>query len=256
MNAVISSRGAVLSVMNGCKHTSIWAGAQRSGRTPARPLHGGTLCHDHGTIGRTELDRPNWPPELADSLLEAIDGPEALRRLDDAELGALGGGDPGGPHRRRSRSPAATSAPTSARSSSRWRSTGCSTRPATSSSGTPVTRPTSTRSSPAGATGSTGLRQAGGLSGYPSPGRVRARLGREQPRVDDPQLRPRPGVARDAAPTTTDRGRRGDRRRLDDRRHGVRGAQQPRPHRPARDRSSSTTTAGRYAPTVSAVARA
>src|SRR5689334_9765517 len=30
-----------------------------------------------------------WRTELADSLLEAIDGPEALRRLDDAELAAL-----------------------------------------------------------------------------------------------------------------------------------------------------------------------
>ena len=42
------------------------------------------------------------------------------------------------------------------------------------------------------------LRQAGGMSGYPSPGRVRARLDREQPRLDGAQLglrarrRPRP----------------------------------------------------------------
>ena len=39
---------------------------------------------------------------------------------------------------------------------------------ATSSCGTPATRPTSTRSSPGAATSSTTLRQAGGLSGYPS----------------------------------------------------------------------------------------
>ena len=36
------------------------------------------------------------------------------------------------------------------------------------------------------------LRQEGGLSGYPSPSRVRARLDREQPRLDRRQLRPRP----------------------------------------------------------------
>ena len=40
--------------------------------------------------------------------------------------------------------------------------------PATSSCGTPATRPTSTRSSPAAATTSSSLRQAGGLSGYPT----------------------------------------------------------------------------------------
>ena len=38
-----------------------------------------------------------------------------------------------------------------------------------------------------------GLRQAGGLSGYPSRTESRARLDREQPRLDDRQLRPRPG---------------------------------------------------------------
>ena len=35
------------------------------------------------------------------------------------------------------------------------------------------------------------LRQAGGLSGLPQPSRVRARLDREQPRLDRPVLRPR-----------------------------------------------------------------
>ena len=62
----------------------------------------------------------------------------------------------------------ATSARTSARSSSRSPSTGCSTRRPTRSSGTPATRPTSTRSSPGRQAGFQQLRQAGGLSGYPS----------------------------------------------------------------------------------------
>ena len=35
------------------------------------------------------------------------------------------------------------------------------------------------------------LKQAGGMSGLPEPGRVRARLDREQPRLDRPVLRPR-----------------------------------------------------------------
>ena len=35
------------------------------------------------------------------------------------------------------------------------------------------------------------LKQAGGMSGYPNRARVRARLDREQPRVDEPVLRPR-----------------------------------------------------------------
>src|SRR3954462_6477945 len=61
----------------------------RRGRRGRGRCTAGPICHDHGTIGRTELDRPNWRTELADSLLEAIDGPEALRQLDDAELGAL-----------------------------------------------------------------------------------------------------------------------------------------------------------------------
>ena len=38
------------------------------------------------------------------------------------------------------------------------------------------------------------LRQAGGLSGYPSREECRARLGREQPRLHDPVLRLRPGL--------------------------------------------------------------
>ena len=46
--------------------------------------------------------------------------------------------------------------------------TACSRPPTTPSSGTPVTRPTSTSSSPAARTGSPGLRQGGGMSGYPN----------------------------------------------------------------------------------------
>ena len=76
------------------------------------------------------------------------------------------------------------------------------------------------------------LRQEGGLSGLPEPGRVRPRLGREQPRVDRRVVRPRPRHR--AAPARRGRppDRRRDRRRRADRRHGVRGAQQPRPLRP------------------------
>ena len=78
-------------------------------------------------------------------VLETIDGPGDLRSLDAGQLAILaaeirelivasvtGRGD--------------TWAPTWARSSSRWRFTGSSTRPGTSSCGTPATRPTPTRS--------------------------------------------------------------------------------------------------------------
>ena len=79
------------------------------------------------------------------------------------------------------------------------------------------------------------LEQAGGHVGLPQPGRVRARLDREQPRLDRPLLRPRDGqrlraaAARRRAPGG---GRR--RRRRPDRGHGLRGAQQPGPLGPPR----------------------
>ncbi len=74
------------------------------------------------------------------------------------------------------------------------------------------------------------------LSGYPSRARVRARLDREQPRLDGPVLRPRAGRGRRDGRHRPQGGRR-DRRRVDDRRDGLRGAQQPRPLRQAgRDR--------------------
>ena len=44
------------------------------------------------------------------------------------------------------------------------------------------------------------LRQPGGLSGYPSRAESAPRLGREQPRLDDPVLRPRPGHGRGPRP--------------------------------------------------------
>ena len=95
------------------------------------------------------------------------------------------------------------------------------------------------------------LRQERRAVGLPEPGRVRARLGREQPRVDDPLLRPRrwPQAVEPARRRPPGRGRH--RRRLDDRRHGLRGAQQPRPlrqagrHRPQRQRPLLRPTVSR-----------
>ena len=80
--------------------------------------------------------------------------------------------------------------------------------------------------------GFTHLRQEDGLSGLPEPHRVGPRLDREQPRLDGPQLRPRVGQ-RLRAPGQRPTGGRGGRRRLAHRRHGLRGAQQPRPLRQA-----------------------
>ncbi len=79
--------------------------------------------------------------------------------------------------------------------------------------------------------------------GLPVPRRVRPRLRREQPRVDDlvVRLRARVDATRRSSPAspTSRRGvrashRRRDRRRVDDRRHGLRGAQQPRAQRAQR----------------------
>ncbi len=86
------------------------------------------------------------------------------------------------------------------------------------------------------------LRQAGGLSGYPSPRGEPPRLRGERPRLDDPLVRLRAGRRTRRRSRSAPPHRRGDRRRLDDRRHGVRGTQQPRPqqaarhHRPQRQR--------------------
>ena len=102
------------------------------------------------------------------------------------------------------------------------------------------------------------LRQAGGLSGYPS------RAESEHDFVENShastilslRLRPAPS-RRDAAPTATGRQhRRGHRRRLDDRRHGLRGAQQPRPQRPRRDHRAQRQRPLVRADGVEAVARA
>ena len=70
----------------------------------------------------------------------------------------------------------------------------------------------------------------------PVPRGVGARLRREQPRLDDPLLRVRsrrrPRQRGRPEPAAH---RRRHRRRLADRRHGLRGAEQPRPQRPQRD---------------------
>ena len=90
------------------------------------------------------------------------------------------------------------------------------------------------------------LRQAGGLSGYPSPGRVRARLDREQPRLDRPLLRPRPrrrpGAASSAraggsSPSSATARMTGG--------MAFEGLNNLGHSRPQRRSSSSTTTAGR-----------
>src|SRR5215212_122929 len=116
MNEEISSTGAPGSAMNGCKHTSIADGVQPRPRTwadPAADRAGSAPVSGDDFVSRAarasstlvpRARRPRREPpaaptvrspsdgrltELADSVLEAIDGPEALRRLDDAELAAL-----------------------------------------------------------------------------------------------------------------------------------------------------------------------
>ena len=87
------------------------------------------------------------------------------------------------------------------------------------------------------------LRQAGGLSGYPS------RAESVHDWVENSHASTilsyahglAAAVAREQQPGTA--GRRGHRRRLHDRRHGLRGAQQPRATAAAGSSSSSTTTA-------------
>ena len=85
--------------------------------------------------------------------------------------------------------------------------------------------------------------------GLPEPGRVRARLGREQPRLHDPELRPRHRHRRRAG-RHRPQGRRHHRRRVDDRRHGLRGPQQPRPQRQAGRDHPQRQRPVSYAPTV------
>ena len=69
----------------------------------------------------------------------------------------------------------------------------------------------------------------------PVPRREPARLHREQPRLDRAVLRLRAGRRSRRRHRPAPAHRRRDRRRLDDRGHGVRGDQQPRPQRSARD---------------------
>ena len=71
--------------------------------------------------------------------------------------------------------------------------------------------------------------------GLPEPRGEPARLRREQPRLDDPQLRLRHGRRPRRRRRPPPPHRRRDRRRGDDGRHGVRGAQQPRPQQAPRD---------------------
>ena len=83
------------------------------------------------------------------------------------------------------------------------------------------------------------LKQAGGMSGYPKPCGVRARLDREQPRLDGVVVctRDRQCVQLAWHRRRPPGGGRGGRRRAD-RRHGLRGAQQSRPFGTAgRDRA-------------------
>ena len=92
---------------------------------------------------------------------------------------------------------------------------------------TPGTRRTCTRSSPVGPTTSTAA-HPGRPVRVSEPRRVRARLGRELPRVDVAVLRRRAGQGVRAARRASSHRGRGDRRRRADRRHGLGGAEQHR----------------------------
>ena len=120
--------------------------------------------------------------------------------------------------------------------------TACSRRPTTPSSGTPATRPTCTSSSPAAQHGFAGLRQRGGLSGYPN------RSESEHDLVENSHastaLSYAYGLARARRLTRRHAPRRRRRRRRRaDRRRRLRGAQQhrrlgrERRHRPQRQRA-------------------
>ena len=87
--------------------------------------------------------------------------------------------------------PAATSARTSARSSSRSRCTACSTRPRDAIVWDTGHQAYVHKLVTGRREGFARLRQAGGLSGYPSRSRVGARPRREQSRLDRAQLRVR-----------------------------------------------------------------
>ncbi len=186
MNAEISSSAAeaVVSVMNECKHTSIVP------RLQAVPRKGPSVT----TTVRSAAERPtppNWRTELADSLLEAIDGPEALRSLDAAELAALAaeirevlieavsvsGGHLGSNLGAVELTLALHRVFDSPRDAIVW-DTGHQSY---------VHKLVTGRLD-----GFSRLRQGGGMSGLSVASRVRARPGREQPRVHCGELRVRP----------------------------------------------------------------
>ena len=177
-------------------------------------------------------------------LLESINDPTDLRQLSYEQLDALAAEIRQHIVDAVSSRRSGTSARTSASSSSRSPCTGCSTRPATSCCGTPATRPTSTRSSPAAATTSPTLRQAGRPVGLPvaapSPSTTGSRTATPRRSSATPTASPRRSSC---AAIDRPQRRRRHRRRLDDRRHGVRGPQQPRPLRAAPSSSSTTTAA-------------
>ena len=102
----------------------------------------------------------------------------------------------------------------------------------TASSGTSATRPIRTRSSPAGASAWRTLRQLGGISRLSAPRRERVRHLRHRAFVDLDLGRARHGGGGQAEGREP-QCRRGDRRRRDERRHGVRGAEQRRRRRDA-----------------------
>ena len=87
--------------------------------------------------------------------------------------------------------------------------------------------------------------------GLSVPGRVGPRLGGKQPRLDDPQLRPRPGRGRGPEQQPRTPGGGGGRRWLHDRRHGLRGAQQPRATAAAAVVVVLNDNGRSYAPTIS-----
>ena len=182
------------------------------GSTPCPPVGGGSV---------------------APMLLERITSPADLRSLSYEQLDELADGDPRSSSSRPSRSPAATSGSNlgaveltlavhrvfdSPRDIVLW-DTGHQAY---------VHKIVTGRRD-----GFATLRQAGGLSGYPS------RSESEHDWVENSHASTILTYAHGLA-TAVDAGqhrppgRGGHRRRVDDRRHGVRGAQQPRPQRPAR----------------------
>ena len=138
-----------------------------------------------------------------------------------------------------------TSVRTWAPSSSPWPSTGSSTRPATSSCGTPGHQAYVHKLVTGRQEGFATLRQPGGMSGYPS--RAESPHDWIENSHASTALSYAHGIAmglRPAGASATAGWWRSLGRRVAHRRHGLRGAQQPRPRRHPRCHRARTTTGG------------